>query len=278
MSNEKKRAKEVQSFAKLFVSDKYDSIRQLLNSSLVNKFVNGLLRFSEIKPPEYEKMRGYLDDAIRSGEKIKGTRLGRARLVEKEFKKNLGGFLKKLRTWRAEIVKEERKYEKEGKNKGQAEVDIVFSFTNFNNELPKSAKLKLTFKASKVTLQAALTRGSCRFRGIMLESKKSIVNAEVSLPRKIKPKLSNNMYYNPLKNGDVLAISAAEDPIKIVKSATSAEAAAKSAGTKGTLGVDWKIFSGSAEITKGKSFTETHTKAISFTILAPKGSVTLMQK
>ena len=278
MTKQKERARSIQSFVKIFSSGRYDEVLLMLNSGLVNKFVNGLLRFSETKPPRYEKMRDQLDDALSAGEKIQSTRPPRARLVWPEFQKTLGSFLKKAKVWRGDIIKEEKQYEKEGTDSGLVEVDIVFTFVNYNNEPPKSGKVEINLPASKVTLKSALSKGGCRFRGIMLEPKKSRANIDVSMPRKLHPKLHNHIVYNPLKKGDVLVITAKEDPVKATKKGFSAEGAIKKAGVKGHVGLDFTVVSGGGEITKEKELSKTHGKELSYTILWPKGSMSLSQQ
>ena len=280
MAYEKERNRMVQGYMKILKSGKYDEILPLLDSKQVTKFANSLLRFCEVDPPHFEKMRGYLNDAIVSGEKLKNARLERARLAEAEFKKSLDAFLKKVKGWRTEVLKAEKLYEKEGKDQGLVEVDVKFHFTNYNNQLPASAKVRLEFPGSKVTLQSALYKGTWQSRGIMLSPKKSTVIAEVTVPRKVKPKLkmSNSLFYKPLKPGGVLALAATEDHATITQKATSGQAAAEKAGTKGSFGIDWRIFSGGVEITKEKELTKTHSKQMSFTIWVPKGSMSLTQK
>ncbi|GMG81644.1 hypothetical protein LNKW23_08570 [Paralimibaculum aggregatum] len=278
MTREAERAKSVQKFARLFASGRFDSVLPMLEAKLVTSFVNGLLRFAEVKPPRYELMRDRLDGAVRDGTRLRATRPKRALLAWPEFLKTMDGILRTLKAWQSEIAREEKQYEKEGAAKGLVEVDILFAFVDFNNTLPKGGKVTLQFPASKVKLASAMKAGGARFRGIMLEPSKSRVIVNVALQRKVKPKLANHLVYNPLKAGEVLVIKAREDAAKATKKDHSAEGAVKKSGVKGTVGIDFKVISGGGEITREKELSKTHGRELSYTILWPKGSMSLAQK
>lgn len=236
---------------------------------------NLLQEIVDVKEPRYERMRILLDWFSRASMALLKHKLVKGLPPEKGVKQ----LISKVKALKVKVVKEEKAYEKSGAAAGLVEVDISFNAVDFSNTPMGGAKLELKVDAHPrpIKLAAKLSGGAIRFRGIMIEPSGN-ANATLSLNRKVAKKMKANLSYKGLKKGNTLLISATEDKKEGKYTVGSGQEAAESAGATGTVGVDFKVFSGSTELTSSRELKKSKSKAVEFTVSYPTGKLTLTQK
>lgn len=229
----------------------------------------------EVEEPRYERMRIHLDSITTAATKLLKHKLVKGLPPEKGMKKLIAN----VRMTKAKVVKEEKAYEKSGAAAGLIEVDISFNAVDFSNTPMGASKLELKVDAHPrpIKLAAKLTGGAIRFRGIMIEPSGN-ANAILSVNRKVAKKMTANLSYKGLKKGNTLLISATEDKKEVKVKKGSGQEAAESAGVTGSVGVDFKVFSGSTELTSSRELKKSSSKEVEFTVSYPTGKLTLKQK
>ena len=227
-----------------------------------------------IEEPQYEEMRHKLDLAFKTINSLMGHKAVKGTPIQNAFKQLATGVQKA----KAAVVKEEKLYEKRGSADGLIEVDISVSARDFYNDQVGGAKLELVVDSnpSPVTLTQMTSKGSARFRGVMIEPSG---NAFVSLTlrREVHPKLSQNLGYKNVGSSKTLIIEATEEPMMVEMSALSGRKVLDSKGVKGSLGIDYKIFKASTELTSSKSVEESSQESVKYTVYYPKGTLNLKQ-
>ena len=234
-----------------------------------------LQQLADIEEPRYERMRILLNSITKASTALLKDKLVKGLPPEKGVKQ----LIAKVKAVKAKVVTEERAYEKSGAAAGLVEVDISFNAVDFSNSPVGDAKLELKVDAHPrpIKLTARLSGGATRFRGIMVEPSGN-ANATLSLNRKVAKKMSANLSYKGLKKGNTLLISATEDKKEKKYKKGSGQEAAESAGVTGSVGVDFKVFSGSTELTSSKELKKSKSKEVEFTVSYPTGKLTLTQK
>lgn len=226
----------------------------------------------DVEEPQYEAMRLKLDLAARAISQLQSQKSVKGTPIEKALKSLAAGVQKA----KATVAKEEKLYEKQGATSGLIEVDVSVSVRDFYNSEVGGAKLELVIDSnpSPVKVSDMTSRGSARFRGVMIEPSGN-VNVSLVLKREVHPKLSQNMSYKNV--GKTLLIEAAEDAVSVEMSEQSARKVLDSKGVKGSVGVDFKVFNGSTELTSERSIEQSTEQAVKYTVYYPKGTLTLKQ-
>lgn len=228
-----------------------------------------------VEAPRYEKMRALLDWIVKEAKPLLSHKLVKRLPPEKGLKQ----LISKAKALKAKVVKEERAYEKSGAAAGLVEVDISFNAVDFSNTPMGSAdiELKVDAKPRPIKLTATLSRGAVRFRGIMIEPAGN-ASATLSLNRKVARKMSANLSYKLSAKEKALLISAMEDKKEKKYRKANGQEAAESAGVSGTIGVDFKVWNGSTELTTTKELRKSSSKEVEYAVTFPTGKLTLTQK
>lgn len=226
----------------------------------------------DLEEPQYEAMRTQLDLAFRTIAKLMVHKSVKGTPIQAAFKLLAVGVNKA----KATVVKAEKVYEKQGAAGGLIEVDISFSARDFYNSQVGAAKLELVVDSdpAPVKLSAMTSQGNARFRGVMIEPSGNIFVA-LTMNRKVHPKLSQNLGYKNV--GKTLIIEAAEEATSVEMSAQSGRKVLDSKGVKGSVGIDFKMFKGSSELTSSKSIEEASQEAVKYIVYYPKGTLILKQ-
>ena len=103
------------------------------------------------------------------------------------------------------------------------------------------------------------------------------VFVSLTLRREVHPKLSQNLGYKNVGSSKTLIIEATEEAMSVEMSALSGRKVLDSKGVKGSLGIDYKIFKASTELTSSKSVEESSQEAVKYVVYYPKGTLTLKQ-
>ena len=257
------------------VIKKVDPKAPFKDAKAIYELRNLLQELNDVAEPRYERMRIILDWITRASKALLKDKLV-ARLPPEKGVKQL---IAKVRTLKAKVLKEEKAYEKSGAAAGLVEVDISFNAVDFSNTPVGGARLELKVDSHPhpIKLNSKLSSGATRFRGIMIEPSGN-ANATLSLNRKVANKMSANLSYKGLKKGNTLLISATEDKNERNYKKGSGQEAAESAGVKGTIGVDFKVWNGSTELTTSKELKKSTSKEVEYTVSYPTGKLTLIQK
>jgi hypothetical protein len=236
---------------------------------------NLIQTIEDVKGPRYERMRIILDSITKAAIALLKDKLVKKLPPEKGVKQ----LISKVKMLKSQVVKEERAYERSGTGAGLVEVDISFNAVDFSNTPVGGAALALKVDAHPrpVKLTSRLSGGAVRFRGIMIEPSGN-ANAILLLNRNVAKKMQANLSYKGLKKGKTLLISATEDKKEKKYKKGSGQEAAESAGVKGTVGVDFKVFNGSTELTSSKELKKSESKEVEFTVSYPTGKLTLSHK
>lgn len=235
---------------------------------------NLIQTLTDLEEPRYERMRIRLDEVTKAAKKLSGHALVKG----KPPAKGVTGLVTKVAKIKSEVVKAEKAYEASGAAHGLVEVDISFRGTDFSNTPVNGAKLDLTIDSypKPVKLSQTLSNGNFRFRGILVEPDGN-AHATLTLPRSVSKKMSANASYKGLTKGKTLSITASEDKVEKTVSETSGKRAAASIGAKGTVGVDFKVYNGSAEISSTSELEKSYSKQVTYKVTYPKGKLTLKQ-
>lgn len=252
-----------------------DPKSSLGDAKAVYELRNLIQMIEDVEEPRYERMRIILDSITKAAIALLKDKLVKGLPPEKGVKQ----LISKVKTLKRKVVAEEKAYEKSGAAAGLVEVDISFNAVDFSNTPVGRAKLELKVDAHPrpIKLTSNLSGGALRFRGIMIEPSGN-ANATLSLNRKVAKKMQANLSYKGLKKGNTLLISATEDKKEKKYKKGSGQEAAESAGVKGTVGVDFKVFNGSTELTSSKELKKSESKEVEFTVSYPTGKLTLRQK
>lgn len=245
------------------------------DAKAIHELHNLLEEIEEVKEPRYERMRILLDWITRASKALLKDKLVKGLPPQKGVKQ----LIYKVRALKVKVKKEEKAYEKSGAAAGLVEVDISFNAADFSNTPMARTKLELKVDAHPrpVKLVAMLSGGATRFRGIMIEPSGN-AGVTLTLNRKVAKKMQANLSYKGLKKGKTLLISATEDKKEKKYKKGSGQEAAESAGVTGTVGIDFKVFSGSTELTSSKELKKSKSKEVQFTVSFPTGKLTLTQK
>lgn len=229
----------------------------------------------KIEEPRYERMRLVLDQIVKEAKVLAKHKAVKGKPPEKGVKQLIPKAIKIKRA----VEKEEKTYERSGAAAGLVEVDISFNAVDFSNTPVGRANLilKVDSNPRPVTLKTSLSGGATRFRGIMIEPAGN-ANATLMLKRKVANKMSANLSYKSLKSGKTLLISASEDKLEKTVSAGSGAKAAQSVGVKGSVGVDFKVWNGSTELTTTKALEKSVSRSVQYKVAYPKGKLSLSQK
>jgi hypothetical protein len=239
-------------------------------SELLNLF--GVI--ADIEEPQYEAMRHDLDLAAKTISKLLGHKAVKGTPIQNALKQLATGVLKA----KAAVAREEKLYEKQGSTDGLIEVDISVSARDFYNDQVGGAKLELAVDSnpSPVKLSQMTSQGSARFRGVMIEPSGNVF-VSLTLRREVHPKLSQNLGYKNVGSSKTLILDATEEAVSVEMSALSGRKVLDSKGVKGSVGIDFKIFKGSTELTSSKSIEESSQEAVKYVVYYPKGTLNLKQ-
>ncbi|WP_171182235.1 hypothetical protein [Ruegeria sp. HKCCD8929] len=278
MSVEKQYAAQAQSFINgvLFSSKYIDLVESLKKEFHAFQSHLAISLHSNMVYPRYEAIRKKLDEVLKTGNVLlKKKEVKSAKQVYTALKT----LLRTTKKRKAEVVRDEKEYEKKGRASGLIEVDILITARDFANQPMNDAVAEIVVDSApkKAKLLARMSKGMVRFKGIMVEPDGNL-HLKLKVRRKSKNILSNNLIYRNLRQRKPLAISATEEFTKIEVTETSGKKAVNSVNAKGSVGVDFKVVKGGTEISTAKGLEKSTGRSEKYTLFFPKGTMKLVQK
>jgi hypothetical protein len=159
---------------------------------------------------------------------------------------------------------------------GLRKVRLQVNMTNWDGDVMGDRQVFLTFKcpgAPDIQLSKKVFGGILQFNDVELPPRGSIFVEVGSRTGRDEFARDTETYDLPKKPLVLLKIKQEHEEIK--KKAKSGLKAAEKAGQKGTVGINWKIFSAGKEITSEKEISKEYEEEVEYTIKLPKGSLVI---
>lgn len=157
---------------------------------------------------------------------------------------------------------------------GWKKSQVVIAIKNFNGEPLLGHKLFAEFKAPKVATQSYavdIHGGSAIFSDIWIKPSGTLRLMAVSIGT---PSLvPQGVIHYSLQKNHQLRFIAMQKPYDVKVTATSSQEAASKVGAKGTMGVDFKVFSAGGEVSGEESRKKGRSRSLQYIIRIPTSTL-----
>lgn len=209
---------------------------------------------------------------------VAAVKKDKALAADKELVKQLEAMKKEAAEARKAVEVAKAKAEKAGANSGLKKVDIQIMARGWNDEPLRGYKIYAEFKAPgfpPVTLGQDIKGGVAQYNDVMIMPAGSVRVMAVSTGKSALAPEKTIQFKAP--KGDILVFTADQDRDQYTVRARSEEEATKKSGLKGQAGIDWKIFSASAEKSSESESKQGNAVEIEWTVKVGLGSFKLEQ-